>query len=142
MMTTRFRKKVRRMRGSHTHGWGAKKKHRGGGSRAGRGSAGLMKQKKSWMLLHEPRHFGKSGFKVPPEAKRRLSAISLRELDALARALGSTELDLAALGYNKVLGHGRLTQPLTVRAALIVESAKRKITAAGGIAIETTRKGE
>ncbi|MEO2152191.1 MAG: 50S ribosomal protein L15, partial [Thermococcus sp.] len=26
----RRRKKVRKLRGSHTHGWGCKKKHRGG----------------------------------------------------------------------------------------------------------------
>ena len=36
----RTRKKNTRQRGSHTHGWGAKKKHRGAGNRGGRGNAG------------------------------------------------------------------------------------------------------
>ena len=68
-MVVRFRKKVRRMRGSHTHGWGAKKKHRGAGSRGGRGQAGMLKHKKSWMLKNDPHHFGERGFKIPTEVR-------------------------------------------------------------------------
>ena len=37
-------KKVRKFRGSHTHGYGSKKKHRGAGSRGGRGMAGSGKR--------------------------------------------------------------------------------------------------
>ena len=36
-MVVRREKRVRKLRGSKTHGWGSKKKHRGGGSRGGRG---------------------------------------------------------------------------------------------------------
>lgn len=136
-MPARFRKKVRRLRGSRTHGWGAKKKHRGGGSQAGKGRAGMMKQRKSWMLQHEPHHFGRIGFKIPPEAKRRPTTITLRDLDVLARALGKKELDVGELGFQKVLGTGRLTQPLSVKAKVIVGRAKQKITEAGGTAVET-----
>lgn len=139
-MPARFRKKVRRMRGSHTHGWGAKKKHRGGGSQSGKGRSGMMKHKKSWMVMNEPRHFGKYGFKVPAGAKREVRAITLRDLDTLARRLGKTEIDVKEHGFDKVLGTGKLTQPLTVKADNIVESAKSKIEAAGGKIISTKEK--
>jgi len=39
-MTVNKRKKMSRLRGSHTHGWGAKKKHRGKGNKGGAGMAG------------------------------------------------------------------------------------------------------
>lgn len=136
-MPARFRKKVRRMRGSKTHGWGSKKKHRGGGSQGGKGRSGMMKHKKSWMIANEPQHFGRSGFKMPTEAKTTMAAITLRDLDAIARAEGKKEIDVAGLGFQKVLGTGRLTRPLTVKAKVIVERAKKKIAEAGGTAVET-----
>ena len=43
-MTVNRRKKVVKQRGSHTHGWGSKKKHRGAGNRGGRGMAGSGKR--------------------------------------------------------------------------------------------------
>ena len=141
-MTARFRKKVRRMRGTHTHGWGAKKKHRGGGSQAGKGRSGMMKHKKSWMVSNEPRHFGKYGFKMPKEAKNVVRAITLRDLDAMAKRLGKKEIDVADYGFDKVLGTGKVTQALTVKADAIVESAVEKITAAGGKAVAKTEKAE
>lgn len=142
MMTVRFRSKVRRMRGSHTHGWGAKKKHRGGGSQAGKGRSGMMKHKKSWMVTNEPRHFGKYGFKVPAQAAREVCAITLRDLDALAQKLGKKEIDVGEFGYDKVLGTGKVTQALTVKADVIVERAAEKIAAAGGKVIARTAKAE
>ncbi len=135
-MPARFHKKVRRMRGTHTHGWGAKKKHRGGGSRSGKGRSGMMKHNKSWMINNEPRHFGRYGFKVPTGAKTVVHAITLRDLDTLARRLGKKEINLAEHGFDKVLGSGNLTQPLVVKADCIVERAKSKIEAAGGQAIQ------
>ncbi|MBU5557832.1 MAG: uL15 family ribosomal protein [Candidatus Aenigmatarchaeota archaeon] len=138
-MTARFRKKVRRMRGTHTHGWGAKKKHRGGGSQAGKGRSGMMKHKKSWMITNEPQHYGKHGFKLPLKARTVTRAITLRDLDNIARRLGKSEIDAGELGFDKVLGTGKLTQPLTVKADIIVESAKAKIESAGGKAILKTK---
>jgi len=135
-MVVRFRKKVRRMRGSHTHGWGAKKKHRGAGSQGGRGQAGMMKHKKSWMLVNEPNHFGEKGFKIPLEVKNKLKAITLKDLDILAKRLNKTEINLSELGYDKVLSNGKITQALTIKAKKFVEKAKQKIEAAGGKAIE------
>ena len=135
-MVVRFRKKSRKMRGSKTHGWGMKKKHRGAGSQGGRGQAGMMKHKKSWMLVNDPHHFGKIGFKVPLEVKSKVNAITLRDLDILAKKLNKTEIDISELGYNKVLSNGKLTQALTIKAKKFVEKAKKKIEEAGGKAIE------
>lgn len=139
-MTARFRKKVRRMRGTHTHGWGAKKKHRGGGSRSGKGRSGMMKHNKSWMIKNDPNHFGRHGFKVPHQAANVIKAITLRDIDNMARRIGKKEIDLKALGYDKVLGTGKITQPLTIKADIIVENAKSKIEAAGGEAVELSKK--
>ena len=68
-MVVRRAKKIRKKRGSRTCGYGITKKHRGAGSRGGRGKAGLLKHKKTWMIKYDPDHFGKKGFKVPVKAK-------------------------------------------------------------------------
>lgn len=136
----RFRKKVRRQRGSKLHGWGAKKKHRGKGSKGGHGMAGLLKHKKMWMLANDPDHFGRQGFKVPQRVARANAekAINLRTLDRISE--GRKEIDLSEMGYGKLLSTGKITKPLTVKVAKFTEEAKRKIEEAGGkIVIE---KGE
>ena len=56
MVQKRQGKKTAKLRGSRTHGYGSSKKHRGGGSRGGRGMAGTKRQKKTWMLKHCPDH--------------------------------------------------------------------------------------
>jgi large subunit ribosomal protein L15 len=95
-----------------------------------------MKHKKSWMLVNDPHHFGKIGFKVPLEVKNKVNAITLKDLDILARKLNKNELDVSELGFDKVLSNGKLTQALTIKAKKFVEKAKQKIEAAGGKAIE------
>ncbi|MEM5872284.1 MAG: uL15m family ribosomal protein [Candidatus Aenigmatarchaeota archaeon] len=135
-MVVRFKKKIRKKRGTRTCGYGSHKKHRGGGSRGGRGKAGLLKHKKSWMLKYEPDHFGKRGFKVPKKAKKEIKAITLRDLDILAKKLNKTEINLSELGFDKVLSTGNLTQALTIKAKKFTENAKKKIEEVGGKAIE------
>jgi large subunit ribosomal protein L15 len=135
-MVVKRRKKVRKLRGSKTHGWGSKKKHRGSGSRGGVGKAGRKKFKKSWVIKYQPNYFGKRGFKVPIAAKRKSRSINLRDIDIIAKNLNKTEINLAEFGYNKVLSTGNLTQPLTIKAEKFVEKAKQKIEQVGGKAIE------
>lgn len=131
------RKKVTRMRGSKTHGWGMKKKHRGAGSRGGRGKAGMWKHKKSWRIRYDPDYLSKTkGFKVPIEVKQNIKTITLKDVDILAKNLNKTEIDVSQLGFDKVLSSGKLTQALTIKANKIVEKAKEKIEKAGGKAIE------
>jgi len=135
-MTARFHKKVRRMRGTHTHGWGEKKKHRGAGSRAGRGKSNWLYSKRSYTYAYEPERLGKKGF-VPRAKSKKVPSINVMELDSIAKARNMTEVDVKALGYGRVLGDGKLTRPLTVKAPQITEKAKAKIEEAGGKAIET-----
>lgn len=136
-MTVRFRKKSSRMRGSKTHGWGMKKKHRGAGSRGGRGKAGMFKHKKSWRIRYDPDYLRRTkGFKISSEAKKEIKTITLKDLDILAKKLNKIEVDVSELGYDKVISTGKITQALTIKAKKIVKKAKEKIEKAGGKAIE------
>jgi len=132
-MTARFRKKVRRQRGSHTHGWGAKKKHRGSGSRGGAGASGMFFQKRSYVTTYDRDRFGRTGF--VPKTSVELKAVNLGMLDSLAVKNKLKEIDAAQFGYDKVLAGGRLTVPITIKAKVITESAKAKIEEAGGKAV-------
>ncbi|HXZ98274.1 MAG TPA: hypothetical protein VED24_02790, partial [Candidatus Acidoferrum sp.] len=51
-MATRKRK-VRRLRGSRTHGWGTSGQHRESGMLGGHGNAGLLRHKKSAVIRYE-----------------------------------------------------------------------------------------
>ena len=62
-MTTNRRKKDVKQRGSHTHGWGSKKKHRGAGNRGGKGMASTGKRSDAVKpSFWKERYFGKHGF--------------------------------------------------------------------------------
>ncbi len=66
-MVVRFRRKVVKRRGSRTYGYGSSKKHRGKGSKGGKGLAGSGKkgQQKKIMLMLKGYAIGKRGFKTP-----------------------------------------------------------------------------
>jgi large subunit ribosomal protein L15 len=127
-------KKIRKQRGHRTHGWGSPKKHRGAGSRGGRGYAGSKKHKKVWVAKNDPERLGKRGFhslrdkKVSP----RIRAINLRDLEKIALKKGLKEINLKALGYDKLLGTGQVTRKLIVKADMFSASAKEKLEKAGG----------
>jgi large subunit ribosomal protein L15 len=127
-------KKVSRMRGRKTHGWGCKKKHRGAGSRGGRGLSGSKNQRKFWIIKNKPGHFGKYGFKSLKTRKLKPSerAINLRDIARLAEG---KEVDLKQLGYDRVLGTGSLDKPLTIKAGSFTKKAAEKIEKAGGKAV-------
>lgn len=137
-MPARFRKKVRRMRGSHTHGWGEKKKHRGAGSRGGKGRAGLYFQKKSLFMNDREKYDAKKGFNPP--TRKEVRAINLRELEALALKAGKKEIDVSEFGFEKVLGAGKILSVLSVKAKSFSVGAKEKIEAAGGKIISSSSK--
>jgi large subunit ribosomal protein L15 len=132
-------RKIRKKRGSRTCGKGSHKKHRGAGSRGGKGFAGTHKHKMTWVIKHAPNHFGRYGFKLPPEVKREIKTINVGELEELVDEHGVKKgkkivLDLASLGYDKVLGKGTVTKPLVVKAGSFTERALEKIESAGGTA--------
>ena len=128
-MVVRFRKKNRAMRGSMTHGWGAKKKHRGKGSKGGKGYGGSTKHKRSYIYAHKRDHFGKKGFHALKEKNR---IINVGELEKISE--GKSEIDLTAMRYDKLLSKGNISKPLTIIAQAFSKIAKEKIEKAGGVA--------
>ena len=142
VMVVRRKKKVKKMRGHRTYGYGSHKKHRGGGSRGGRGKAGMHKHKWIYTVKYEPDHFGKRGFKRPREVVKKPKTINLDELDRLVEKLleekklkqekGKIKVDLKELGYDKLLGRGRITHKLVIKVDSFSELAKKKVEAAGG----------
>ncbi|MFH0949124.1 MAG: uL15m family ribosomal protein [Candidatus Aenigmatarchaeota archaeon] len=133
-MVVRFRKKVSRQHGLHTHGWGAKKKHRGGGSKGGKGYGGSHKHKFSFITSYDPNHYGYKGFHSSKHKQETI--INIGELEKLSLKEGKTELDLASFGYTKLLGKGKLAAPLTVKVGKLSARAKEKIENAGGKIVE------
>ena len=140
------RKKFSRMRASHTHGGGAKKKRRGSGHRGGFGMAGSGKradQKKPTILkLYGNEYFGKHGFKRPGKVVVRIKAINISDIERnlelyLSKNLVSKEnnvylLDLKKLGYNKIIGAGNIYNKYKV-IGRVSKKARDKIEKLGGI---------
>lgn len=135
-MTGHKRKKVKKLRGSKTHGWGAMKKHRGAGNRGGRGMAGTGKradQKKPSILKeYGNSYFGKRGFNIPPKIKKIKKVINILELP------DRDNINLTELGYDKLLGKGEVTKKLKITVLYCSKKAKEKIEAKGGEVITTS----
>lgn len=133
-------KKSLKKRGHREQGYGGHKKHRGKGSRGGRGNANLHKHKWSYTVKYEPDHYGKRGFKQPVAASksRRIRAVNVGLLVMLAG--GKNRVELKDFGYNKVLGTGKIDVPIEVVAESFSKKAVEKIEAAGGKAIVLEKK--
>ncbi|MDA4111132.1 MAG: 50S ribosomal protein L15 [Thaumarchaeota archaeon] len=127
-MASRLRK-VRRLRGSRTHGWGQVAQHRRTGAKGGSGMAGLHKHKWSYTVKYDPDHFGSNKWH-PPNQVTTARWINLYQLDNLAQ-LGE-QIDLVSMGYDKLLGQGSVHKALKVKARRASSSAIEKIKAAGG----------
>ncbi len=141
------RKKNKRMRGAKTtHGFGSKKKNRGAGNRGGKGMAGTGKradQKKPTIInLYGNSYYGKKGFKRPQEVQSHIKAINIEYLDShlthfVTQGLVTKEgdsfvVDLEKLGYQKLLGKGKMRHKVKVRAPSVSASAMSKIQESGG----------
>ncbi|NHV11773.1 MAG: 50S ribosomal protein L15 [Candidatus Verstraetearchaeota archaeon] len=142
-MVVRREKKSRKLRGSRYMGYGGTQ-HRGSGQRGGFGKAGLHKHKWSYILKYDRDYFGKHGFKTPKSIKEIDKPINLREIEEMinkgkisgAEKDGRLVIDVTQFGYTKVLGAGRLTKPIIVKARSFTEKAVEKIKEAGGEAVK------
>lgn len=134
-------KKTRKKRGSRTHGAGTVGQHRKGSK--GRRKAGRHKEGWTYVIKHEPDYFGKKSFTSKQSLDRKLNLVNIRELEelvdrqtaketAVERKEGKVLLDLNKLGYDKLLGKGKITTPVLVRVASYSELAAKKIENAGG----------
>ena len=142
-MTVNKRKKNERQRGHKTHGWGAKKKHRGQGNRGGRGMAGTGKRADSkkpsiWKNLD---YFGKHGF-VSKTPKVKINAVNIGFIEQHINKFLSDNtikkesdfyfIELEKLGFNKLLGDGRVSTKLKIKTPYASKTAIGKIKEAGG----------
>ena len=140
------RKKVTKMRGSKTHGWGSKKKHRGSGNRGGKGMAGTGKrgdQKKTWIIKKYglENYFGKKGF-VRRRAKKETKIINVGLLNKILDELVEKKLvklennfyvvDLKKIGYDKLLSIGNVDKKIKIISGKVSKRAAEKILNAGG----------
>lgn len=107
--------------------------------------SGGHKHKWSYVIRYMPDYFGKHGFTRPAAVREETKAINVGELDerlgelvqlGVAKQEGEKfVVDVGKLGFEKILGGGRVTHPMDVTAKEFVESAKRKLEEAGGKAI-------
>src|SRR5271167_2467677 len=131
-MPTRLRK-IRRMRGSRTMGFGQIGQHRHSGQQGGHGNAGLHKHKWSWMIINEPDHFGKRQYTVPG-ARDVAKWLNIGQLESMATGPsdGPVTLDLTSMGVEKLLGSGTVKRAFNVKVEFFTERAKTKLEEAGG----------
>ena len=141
-MTTNKRKKFSRLRGSMTHGWGSKKKHRGSGNRGGKGMAGSGKRADSKKpSLWKQKYFGKYGF-VSKGIKKNINPVNIRYLDenvpkwALQKLVIKENdffsIDLEKLGFNKLLSSGGVANKYKIKVPYASKKAIEKIKSNGG----------
>lgn len=134
-------RKIRSKRGTRTCGWGNTQKHRGAGSRGGRGMAGSKKHKWCRISKYYPDHFGHRGFKNH-SSKVRDKAINLcdleRNLEMFVKEGKVTVegekyiVNLTALGYDKLLGSGKISSKMDIIAKSFSKKAKEKVEENGG----------
>ena len=134
-MATRLRKS-RRQRGTRFCGWGQIGQHRASGSRGGVGNAGKHKHFYIRTVKEEPEHFGHEQFHAlrKSDITRWVNLKDLNQLMNYSKASedGKVTLDLNELGYEKLLGAGRVDAVVSIRVKKASKSAKEKITQAGG----------
>lgn len=132
-------RKTRKKRGTRTVGWGRTGQHRKTGQKGGR-KVGRRKHLWSYIIRYEPNYFSKRGF-YPPNRKTPRT-VNVEELSEIATKLALTEefnktdempfIDLDALGYEKLLGAGKINKRFSIKVASYSQQAAKKVEEAGG----------
>jgi large subunit ribosomal protein L15 len=143
-------RKVRKQRGSRTHGYGQIGQHRCRGGRGGTGKAGFDKHKWTYVLKYDPTYWEKKGFVSKKTLGKKIKIINIGKLDDLAKKLESTKklekkgnrifLDLESLGFDKLLGTGDIMKPMLIKVGSYSEAASRKLEVAGGEILKEKEK--
>ncbi len=148
----KYPKKVQKMRGRRTRGFGKVGQHRKTGQRAGRGKTTQWKKsKKSYYLKQKELGFpdpdwkmGKKGFKRPQDINRiyKINTLNVKDLDQKienfvlenkATKSGNTfNINLSNINIQKILGRGSLNKTINITAKKASKRAIEKIEAAGG----------
>ncbi len=139
----RKRRKTRKYRGSRVHGFGRVGQHRKSGMRGGKGWAGKDKHLKSGLTEAERATIGSFGFKRPDKLRKPDKSINISKLEELIETLPedtegvefsdqTVNIDVTKFGYDKILGGGKITKVMNVKAYSFSEKAMEKIEAIGG----------
>lgn len=151
-MTVNKRKKNDRQRGSKTHGWGAKKKHRGKGHQGGAGMAGTGKRADSKKpSIWKTDYFGKHGF-VSKTPKLKINPVNINFIEQrldrfisnglIKKENGFYSVELEKLGYNKLLGDGKVSVKFKIKTPYASEKSVEKVKEAGGEVIMLIEKSK
>ena len=151
-MTRKYPKRIRKMRGTRTVGYGRVGQHRKAGQRAGKGkTTGWKKSKKSYYLKQKELgfpdpdwDFGKKGFVRPQDIRRiyRVNTLNIKDLDLtiedltqknIATKTGTTyTINLKDLNVQKILGRGEVNNKINITVDKASKRAIEKIESAGG----------
>ena len=147
-----FPRKVLKMRGRRTNGYGKVGQHRKSGQRAGRGKTTQWKKsKKSYYLKQKELGFpdpdwdmGKKGFKRPQDLNRiyQVNTLNVKDLDLkidnlvldkkATKSGNSYTINLNEINIQKLLGKGEINKTLNISVKKASKTAIEKIEAAGG----------
>jgi large subunit ribosomal protein L15 len=127
-VTRRFSRKIRKYRGTRTVGAGSSKHRRGRGSR--RTDSGTFGRGFTYYTKYEPERYEHGGFTRPNALE--VKGINVDDVQRIAEKAGKKEIDISQYGYQKILGQGKITVALTIKAGSFSKKAEEKIVAAGG----------
>jgi len=92
--------------------------------------------------------FGKHGFHQPPACRTYVNSLNVGELDEMALYLieagaateknGAININLGELGFDKLLGNGRVSKKYVINVGTASASAKAKVEEQGGQIISET----
>ncbi|MDR2700418.1 MAG: 50S ribosomal protein L15 [Nitrososphaerota archaeon] len=129
-------RKIRKTRGSRTQGYGRIGQHRDAGSKGNR-KVGRHKHLWSKVVTSEPDYFGNHGFTSPRSLHKKEVTLNIQRLAEIAE---TNTVDLAEMGYTKLLGTGKITKSLTVTVPTCSKLAEEKIVKAGGKVITASQE--
>ena len=121
--------KANKHRGRNRYHGRGKKAGRGAGMRGGRGNAGINKHRLMTRLKYMPGHWGMHGFNRHPKLRNVNVSINLLQVSQIA---DSDSINLTEMGYDKLLGSGRIDRALNITVGSASARAIEKVEAAGG----------
>lgn len=142
------RKKKSRMRGTGTHGGGARKKRKKSGHRGGAGMSGSGKRAdhKKTLITKKYGHeyFGKQGITSRKTQKDKEKRINIGEIESKLDKYGKKVGDKweVELKNYKILGGGEIKNKLIIKAKEASKSALEKVKKLGGEIIFPSGKFE
>jgi large subunit ribosomal protein L15 len=125
-------RKIRKLRGRRTAGWGRVAQHRRSSRKGGRGMAGGAGTKFTLFLAQG----GPTRGFIPKPIRKPVEAVNLTQLERLAASsaveAGNATIDLSSMGVGKLLGGGVAPKNVEIVVSSWSKRAEEKVKAAGG----------